>query len=234
MADRNQHTLSAQFVRERSILRNVYLWMTAGLALTGIVALFVSSNETITRALLGNQMLFFGLIIGELLLVIFLSARIMKMDAGIATLCFVAYSALNGVTLSLIFWVYTSTSITNVFFITAGTFAGMSVYALTTKRDLSGIGSYLIMGLWGVIIASVVNIFLRSDALYYLISYVGVAIFIGLTAYDTQIIKRWNESLSDDIGEQEYIKISILGALKLYLDFLNLFLFFLRIFGRRR
>jgi FtsH-binding integral membrane protein len=234
MADRNQNTLSAQFVRERSILRNVYLWMTGGLALTGAVALYVSTNQVITRALVENPMLFFGLIIGELLLVIFLSARIMKMEAGTATLLFVAYSALNGVTLSLIFLFYTGTSITNVFFITAGTFAGTSLYALTTKRDLSGIGHYLIMGLWGVIIASVVNFFLRSSALYYLISYIGVAVFIGLTAYDTQIIKRWNESLGDEVDEQMYMKISILGALKLYLDFVNLFLFFLRIFGRRR
>jgi len=234
MSDGNQFSISTQLTRERSILRNVYLWMTGGLALTGLVGYGVSNSPSIMRALILNPVLFFGLIIGELILVLFLSSRITSLSPAAATALFTGYSALNGVTLSLVFMAYTETSIHSAFFITAATFGGMSVYALTTKRDLTGLGHYLIMGLWGVIIASVINIFLRSEALYWITSYVGVAVFLGLTAYDTQIIKGWSSELSDSVGEAEYLKLSILGALKLYLDFINLFLFFLRIFGRRR
>ena len=234
MSDRNSSTLSAQFVRERSILRNVYLWMTGGLALTGIVARVVSTNQALIQALYSNMILLFVLIGAELLMVIVLSSQIMRLSAGAATALFIGYSGLNGVTLSFVFLIYTQQSIGMVFFITAATFGGMSLYALTTKRDLSTVGHYAIMGLWGVLIATLVNFFIRSEALYYLISYVGVAVFLGLTAYDTQIIKRWNEEMSDSVSEQMYVKISIIGALKLYLDFVNLFLFFLRIFGRRR
>jgi FtsH-binding integral membrane protein len=234
MSDRNPSTLTAQLVRERSILRNVYLWMTGGLALTGIIARLVSTNVTIARALYSNPMLLFLLIGAELILVIVLSSQIMRLSAAAATAMFIGYSGLNGVTLSFIFMIYTEASIANVFFITAATFGGMSLYALTTRRDLSTIGHYAIMGLWGVLIATLVNFFIRSEALYYLISYVGVAVFLGLTAYDTQVIKRWNAEMSDSVSEQEYVKISIIGALKLYLDFVNLFLFFLRLFGRRR
>jgi len=234
MSDRNVSSLSSQAVRTRSILRNTYLWMTGGLALTGVVAYAVASNPAMVRALVSNRILFFGLIVGELILVIYLSRRIMNLSPGAAVGGFALFAALNGVVLSVIFLAYTGTAITRVFFITAGTFAGVSLYAATTRRDLSGIGQYLIMGLWGIIIASLVNFFLRSESLYWIISYIGVAVFIGLTAYDTQIIKRWSEQHGDSVGEADYMRLSILGALKLYLDFLNLFLFFLRIFGRRR
>ena len=234
MSDRNVSSLSSQAVRTRSILRNTYLWMTGGLALTGVVAYAVASNPAMVRALVSNRILFFGLIVGELILVIYLSRRIMSLSPGAAVGGFALFAALNGVILSVIFLAYTGTAITRVFFITAGTFAGVSLYAATTRRDLSGIGHYLIMGLWGIIIASLVNFFLRSETLYWIVSYIGVAVFIGLTAYDTQIIKRWSEQHSDGVGEADYMRLSILGALKLYLDFINLFLFFLRIFGRRR
>ena len=234
MSDRNVSSLSPLAVRTRSILRNTYLWMTGGLALTGVVALGVASNPTIVQALVSNLILFFGLIVAELILVIYLSRKIMTLSPGAAVGGFAAYAALNGITLSVIFLAYTGTSIATVFFITAGTFAGVSLYAVTTRRDLSGIGHYLIMGLWGIIIASLVNFFLRSETLYWIISYVGVAVFIGLTAYDTQIIKRWSDQYGDSLPEADYMRLSILGALKLYLDFINLFLFFLRIFGRRR
>ena len=234
MSDRKTYSLSAQALRARSIIKNTYLWMTGGLALTGVVALAVASNPSIVRALVANRFLFFAIIIAELVLVIFLARRIMTLSPGAAVGGFVAYSILNGITLSLVFLAYTGTSIAAVFFITAGTFAGVSLYAATTTRDLSGIGHFLIMALWGVIIASLVNFFLRSEALYWIISYIGVALFIGLTAYDTQIIKRWSDQYGDKLGEAAYMRISILGALKLYLDFINLFLFFLRIFGRRR
>ncbi len=234
MSDRSQHVLSAQAAKERSLLRNVYLWMTAGLALTGIVALGVATNPNFVYTLVTNRLLFFGLIIGELFLVVFLSARIMTLSPAAATAAFAAYAVLNGVTLSVIFLAYTGQNIATALFITAATFGGMSVYALTTRRDLSGLGHYFIMGLWGLIIASLINIFLKSEAFYYLISYIGVAVFLGLTAYDTQRIKQMSDRMGVSAGEADYVRLSILGALRLYLDFINLFLFFLRIFGRRR
>jgi FtsH-binding integral membrane protein len=205
MSDRNVSSLSSQAVRTRSILRNTYLWMTGGLALTGVVAYAVASNPAMVRALVSNRILFFGLIVGELILVIYLSRRIMSLSPGAAVGGFALFAALNGVILSVIFLAYTGTAITRVFFITAGTFAGVSLYAATTRRDLSGIGHYLIMGLWGIIIASLVNFFLRSETLYWIVSYIGVAVFIGLTAYDTQIIKRWSEQHSDGVGEADYM-----------------------------
>jgi uncharacterized protein len=232
MATRQQ-VLSVPALRERSILRNVYLWMTAGLGLTGIIAWGMASDPAMVSRFVGSPILFYGAIIGEFALVLFLSARIMTMSAGAATLGFTAYSALNGLTMSVIFLAYTGANISLAFFVTAGTFAGMSLYAMTTKRDLSRFGSYLVMGLWGVIIASVVNFFFRSESLYWIISYAGVLLFMGLTAFDTQMIKRWNDEYGANISEAEYVKLSILGALKLYLDFINMFLFFLRIVGRR-
>lgn len=233
MAYSREQVLSMPQVREKNILRNVYLWMTAGLALTGVVAFGVAGNPSLMRAIVGNQLIFLLLIFGELGLVMYLGTRIMHMSASSATMAFAAYSILNGVTLSVIFLAYTGAEISLAFFTAAGTFAGMSLYAMTTKRDLSGIGHYLIMGLWGIIIASVINIFLRSSSLYYMISYIGVFVFIGLTAYDTQMIKRWNAQYGSSVTEEQYVKLSILGALKLYLDFINIFLFLLRIFGRR-
>ena len=229
----HEQILSNTAVRERSILRNVYLWMTMGLALTGVISLGMAGNPSMVRALASNPMLFFGAIIGEFVLVMYLSARIMKMSATAATLGFAAYAALNGVTLSVIFLAYTGESIAQAFFVAGGTFAGMSLWATVTKRDLSSIGNYLFMGLIGIIVASVVNIFFRSDVFSLLISLVGVALFLGLTAYDTQMIQRWNRQFGSSIGETDYVRLSIMGALKLYLDFINLFLFFLRIFGRR-
>lgn len=233
MSEKNFSLVSAA-ARERSVLRNVYTWMALGLALTGVVALGIASNPRLAAAIVTNPILFFGVIIGQFGLVMYLSARIHRMSTGAATMGFAAYAALNGVTLSVIFLVYTGTSIASTFFITAGTFAAMSVYALTTKRDLSGLSSYLMMGLWGIIIASLVNMFLRSPGMDWLISFVGVALFLGLTAYDTQIIKRWNDEAGYTSDEAVFVRISIMGALKLYLDFINLFLFMLRFFGRRR
>jgi uncharacterized protein len=225
---------AARGVRERSILRNVYLWMTGGLALTAVVALGVASNPTIIRTLVSSRFLFIGLFVAELAVVWVLSARIMKLSPAAAVGGFATYAVLNGVTLSIIFLAYTRSHVSTAFFVTAGTFAGMSLFAVTTKRDLSRVGSYLVYGLWGIIVASLVNFFLRSSVVEWIVSYVGVALFLGLTAYDTQLIKRWSEQAGGEIAEADYIRISILGALKLYLDFVNLFLFFLRIFGRRK
>ncbi len=225
---------SATAEKSRSLLRNVYLWMTGGLALTAVVALGVASNLDIVRAILSSRFLFFGLLIAEVGLVWFLSARIAKMTPVAATVAFAAYAVLNGVTLSVILLAYTAASLATALFITAGTFAGMSVYATVTRRDLAKVGTYLIYGLWGIILASVVNLFLKSPIVDWIVSYVGVAVFLGLTAYDTQVIRRWSAAGGDSLSEADYIRFSILGALKLYLDFINLFLFFLRIFGRRK
>ncbi len=233
MSDR-EYVLQSAAVRERSILRNVYLWMAAGLGVTGAVALAVSTNEAIVRTLASNTLLFIGIFVAQIALVIFLTARLQSLSPIAAAGGFGLYAVLNGVVLSFIFLAYTGASITMTLFITAGTFAGMSVYAMTTTRDLSSLRSYLFMGLIGVLVASLVNFFLRSEFLYWIISYAGVAVFLGLTAYDTQMIKRWNEQMGSRMSEADYVRLSMIGALKLYLDFINLFLFLLRIFGRRR
>jgi FtsH-binding integral membrane protein len=215
-------------------VRSVYNWMCIGLALTGFIAFYVSNNETIMRMVFGNQIIFFGIIIAELALVFSLAGMVNKMSASTATGLFVLYSALNGVTLSFIFLAYTRTSIYSTFFICAATFLVCSIYGWTTKRDLTSWGGFLMMGLFGIIIATVVNIFIRSSAMSMVISYIGVFVFVGLTAYDTQKLK--NMALTQPAGLDGSVvrKGAILGALSLYLDFINLFLMLLRIFGTGR
>ena len=215
-------------------VRSVYNWMFIGLAVTGLIALYVSSNETIVRFVFGNRLIFFGLIIAELALVFSISGMVNRMRASTATMLFVLYSALNGVTLSFIFLVYARASIVSTFFICSGTFLACSIYGWTTKRDLTSLGGFFIMGLFGIIIASVVNIFIRSSAMHMVISYIGVFVFIGLTAYDIQKLK--NMAMTQPAGLDGGVirKGAILGALSLYLDFINLFLFMLRIFGGGR
>jgi FtsH-binding integral membrane protein len=220
-------------VRVNSFIRSVYNWMAIGLGITGFVAYYVANTESLRQLIFGNQILFFGLIIAEFGLVIAISARIQKMQASTATALFVLYSALNGATLSLIFLIYTASSITSTFFICAGTFVACSIYGWTTKRDLTSVGGFMTMGLIGIIIASVVNIFLRSSAMYMIISYIGVIVFVGLTAYDTQHLKNMAMTQPDGLEAGVVRKGAILGALKLYLDFINLFLMLLRIFGNR-
>ena len=228
-------------VRVNDFVRSVYNWMAIGLALTGFIAYFVANNASLLGLLFqvaGNQlrptMLFYGLIIGELALVFILSARVQKMQASTATAMFVLYAALNGATLSMIFLAYTSTSIVSTFFICAATFVACSIYGWITKRDLTSFGGFLFMGLIGIIIASVVNMFIRSSAMHMIISYIGVFVFIGLTAYDTQHIKNMAMTQPDGLEAAVVRKGAILGALKLYLDFINLFLMLLRIFGSGR
>lgn len=213
-------------------LAKVFNWMAIGLGITGIVAFF-TANTGLARSIISSP-LFYVLIIAELGLVFFLSARINKIQAGTATMLFLGYSILNGLTLSVIFLAYTSSSIAGTFFITAGMFGAMAMYGLVTKRDLSGFGSFLIMGLFGIIIASIVNIFLKSSGLYWAISFIGVFIFTGLTAYDVQKIKKMGEQGIMNQGEDTIRKGSIMGALALYLDFINLFLMLLRFFGGSR
>lgn len=216
---------------QASVFRQMYIWMTLALAITGITALVVSGNDRIMYELLSNRALFWGLMIAEIVLVIFLAARVQKMSLGAATIAFIIYSVLNGVCMSVLFLVYTSESIASTFFITAGTFGITSLYGFATKKDLSSWRNLLVMALIGLIIASIVNIFLESNAMYWIISYAGVIIFTGLTAYDTNRFKKI--IYSNDVTEMSY-KYALLGALELYLDFVNMFIYLLRILGDRR
>lgn len=213
-------------------VRRVYNWMGLGLATTALVSLFTASSPNLLTFIFGNPLVFFGLIIAELGLVIWLGAGINRMQASTAVFMFFLYSALNGLTLSAIFIAYTSASIASTFFVTAGTFGAMSLYGYTTQRDLTSWGSFLFMGLIGIILASLVNLFFKSEAIYWLVTYAGIIVFVGLTAYDTQKIKAM---ASQGFGDQETErKGAVIGALQLYLDFINLFLMLLRVFGRRR
>jgi FtsH-binding integral membrane protein len=215
-----------------SFLPKVYAWMTAGLALTALASMLTLSSQQMLNLIFGNKLVFYALIFGELGLVIALSAAINKISSTTATLMFLLYSALTGVTFASLFLVYTSSSIASTFFIAAGTFGSVSIYGYVTKRDLTGWGSFFFMGLIGIIVASVVNIFLQSAMMTWIISYVGVFVFVGLTAYDTQKIKQIGEAGFSD--EESRKKSAIIGALRLYLDFINLFLMLLRIMGNRR
>ncbi len=221
-------------VRVNSFVRSVYNWMALGLGLTGVLAYAVANSPEIQSLVFGTPMVFFGLIIAQLAMVFMISARIQRMQASTATLLFMLYSALNGVTLSGIFLVYAHSSITSTFFICAATFTACSIYGWTTRRDLTSMGGFLTMGLIGIIIASVVNMFIQSNAVSTIVSYIGVLVFVGLTAYDTQHIKNMALSQPADIDASAVRKGAILGALKLYLDFINLFLMLLRIFGSNR
>jgi FtsH-binding integral membrane protein len=220
-------------VRVNDFIRSVYNWMAIGLALTGFVSFYVASTPALLNLIYRNQILFFGLIIAELALVFIISARIQRMQATTATALFLLYSTLNGLTLSFIFIFYTRSSIASTFFVCAATFIACSIYGWTTKRDLTSLGGFLMMGLIGIIIASLVNIFIRSSAMYMIISYIGVLVFVGLTAYDTQNLKAMAIAQPANIGAGAIRKGAILGALKLYLDFINLFLMLLRILGNR-
>ena len=214
------------------LMRKVYLWMTMALVITGFTAYYVATNEMLITALVTNQILFWGLAIGELALVIGLTAAINRLSLTTATLMFVLYSVINGATMSFIFLLYTASSITSVFFITAGTFAAMALFGYFTKTDLTSMGKFLLMALIGIIIATIVNIFTKSQGLAVILNYLGVLVFVGLTAYDSQKIKQMLQ-MAPDAGEGAQ-KIALLGALSLYLDFINLFLYMLRIFGSRR
>ena len=213
--------------RERSFIRSVYAWMFGGLILTALAALWVVSSPAMQQ-LIFTTPLRWVLLFAELGLVFYLSLRITKMSAGTAASVFLVFSLLNGLTLSSIFFVYTAGDISLAFFTAAGMFGAMSVYGMVTKRDLTSWGSFFFMGLIGIVMASVVNIFLRSSALTWTVSILGVFIFLGLTAYDNQKLKAY--ATSPTLREN----LAVIGALSLYLDFINLFLFMLRIFGGRR
>jgi FtsH-binding integral membrane protein len=221
-------------VRVNSFIQGVYNWMALGLGLTGLVAFFVANSPALLQLIFGNKLIFFGLIIGQLALVFTISSRVHKMEASTATKLFILYAALNGATLAVVFLAYTASSIASTFFICAATFGACSIYGMTTKRDLTSLGGFLFMGLIGIIIASVVNIFIGSSAVSMIVSYIGVFIFIGLTAYDTQRLKAMALTQPEGLDADVIRKGSILGALSLYLDFINMFLFMLYIFGGSR
>ncbi len=213
-----------------TLMRKVYVWMTLALVITGFTAYYVAHSNFIFT-LVSNSALMWGLIIAELALVIGLSAAIRKLSLTAATLMFVVYSIINGLTLASIFLIYTQESITQVFFITAGTFAVMALIGYTTKTDLTSLGKYLFMGLIGIIIATLVNLFFHNSMVTTVVSYLGVLIFVGLTAYDTQKIKQM--CMSFDYADTNAQKLALLGSLTLYLDFINLFIHLLSILGKR-
>jgi len=214
-------------------MAQVYGWMTCGLLLTAFVAWFAANTPSVMQLVFANQITFFGLIIVQLVLVFVLSGMVHKMSGAVATALFMLYSALTGLTMASIFLVYTYSSIASTFFIAAGMFGAMSFWGYTTKRDLSGMGNMLFMALIGIVLATLVNFWLKSTALMWAVTYIGVVVFVGLTAYDTQKLKNIGEGINVD-DKENLRRFSIMGALTLYLDFINLFLMLLRIFGNRR
>lgn len=217
-----------------AFFRKVYNWMAAGLILTAITAHVVASSDAMVNALYSSRGLLMALVIVEVGLVFFLSMAINKISAATASMLFIAYSLLNGVTLSSVLLVYTSESVFAAFLTTAGMFGAMSVYGLYTKRDLTSMGGFLMMGLWGLIIAMVVNMFLGSSMLELVISGIGVLVFMGLTAYDTQYLRELGGQVDVNGLDDTPRKMVIIGSLKLYLDFVNLFIYLLRFLGNRR
>lgn len=214
-------------------MAQVYGWMTCGLLLTAFVAWYASRTPVLLQFIFSSQITFFGLIIAQLALVFVISGMINRLSGAVATSLFMLYSSLTGLTLASIFIVYTASSIASTFVVTAGMFGAMTLYGYTTKRDLSRFGNLLFMALIGIVLASLVNIWLKSTAMMWAVTYIGVLVFVGVTAYDTQKLKNMGAQLSLE-NKDQFRKYSIIGALSLYLDFINLFLMLLRIFGNRR
>ena len=214
-----------------ALMRKVYLWMTLAMVITGFTAYLVATNMSLLSLIYSSKVVMWGLIIVELAIVFGVTAAINKLSLPVATLLFILYSVINGALLSSIFLIYTLSSISTVFFITAGTFGAMSLFGYTTKQDLTSWGKILMMAVVGLIIATIVNLFVKSSGLEMIVSYIGVLIFVGLTAYDTQKIKEMCLQ-APDMGETMQ-KFALLGALSLYLDFINIFIYLLRIFGKQ-
>lgn len=212
------------------LMRKVYLWMTLALMITGITAAGVANSPNILALIYSSQVVMWGIIIAEFGLVIYISARLEKLSLSTATTLFALYSILNGVMLSSIFLLYSTAIISKVFFITAGTFGVTALYGYATKKDLSSLGNILFMALIGLVIATIVNVFMKSAMFDLILSYIGVIIFVGLTAWDSQKIKHMMMGQQD--ADESAQKLALIGALSLYLDFINLFLYLLRIFGR--
>ncbi len=225
-------TVVADPAIERAFIARVYGWMAIALAITGLVATATATDPALIAWILDVPFGLLGIIALQLILVVVLTAAIDGLNAGVATGLFIAYAALTGFTFSTLFYVFTAESIGAVFFITAGTFALVSLYGFITKTDLTRVGNLAFMGLIGILLASLINLFLRSEAIYWIVTYVGVLVFVGLIAAKTQQLRRMAHGLSDN-GELRS-KASVVGALSLYLSFINLFLYLLRIFGRRK
>jgi len=225
-------SVDATAAEQQRFMVRVYNWMTAGLGITGFMAFYISNSPAMMNIIFGNPIMPIALIITQIGLVFWLATRVMQMSASKATGVFMLYAGLTGITFSAIFMAYTTASIFSTFLVTAGTFGTMSMYGYTTKKDLTSWGSFLFMGLIGIIIASLVNMFMQSSMMHMIITYAGVLIFVGLTAYDTQKIKEMN--ILGNEGTEEDTKEAIRGALTLYLDFINLFLMLLRLMGDRR
>ena len=233
MSQQVSYSQNQTIARTNTFIRSVYNWMAIGLVLTGLTAYYIASNESMVKFIYGTPGLTLILFLVLIGFVFFLSARIQKIKASTATGIFTAYAILNGVVFSSIFMVYTATSIFSTFIICSATFLGCSIYGMTTKKDLTSLGSFMFMGLIGIIIASLVNMFIQSSAMQMIISYVGVIIFVGLTAYDTQKLKNMSLTMPSDATGAMVRKGAIMGALTLYLDFINLFIMLLHIFGSR-
>ncbi|MBO0938356.1 Bax inhibitor-1/YccA family protein [Fibrella sp. HMF5335] len=238
MENKNQSFVQNRYITPEDVQREqaafmtqVYGWMSIALLITAVVSIYTASSEALLTMIFSNRLVFYGLLISEVLMVIGLSAAINRLSSSAATALFITYAAVNGLTMAVIFLIYTGSSIASTFFITAGTFGAMSAYGYMTKTDLSSWGNLLFMGIIGLIIASVVNIFLHSETIYWITSFVGVLIFTALTAYDTQRIKAM---ITLGLTPHEERKGAIIGALRLYLDFVNMFLYLLRFFGGRK
>lgn len=217
----------------QTYMAQVYGWMACGLFLTAFVSWYTVQSPVLLEFVFSSQITFIGLIVLQLVLVMALSAMVHKLSASAATGMFMLYAALTGVTISSIFLRYTYSSIVSTFVVSGGMFAVISLYGYTTRRDLSGFGSLLFMGLIGIVLASLVNFWLKSEALMWAVTYIGVFVFVGLTAYDTQKLKHIGNQI--DVNDSTNLRrYSIMGALTLYLDFINLFLMLLRIMGNRR
>lgn len=218
---------------QSTLLRSVYVWMTLALVITGFVSMYVAQSYQMISFIFGNKLALWGMLIAELAVVFYLSARINSISFTKATVMFIIYSILNGATLASIFLVYTMSSIASTFFVAAGTFGVMALYGYVTKSDLTRIGNICLMALIGLIIATLVSMFWQNSMLQMIITYVGVILFVGLTAYDSQKIKRLLTADGIEVTEETQ-KIALLGALTLYLDFINLFLYLLRLLGDRK
>jgi FtsH-binding integral membrane protein len=232
MTEQKAEMLRNVTAREHSIIKNVYLWMTAALAITAAVSYGVASSPSLMNVFLGSSAGLLLLIVAQFVIVFFLSARLDKMSQSAAIATFLAYSVVNGIMFSTLFYAYSLGTIYKAFFSATLMFAGMSVYAMTTKRDLNSWGYYLTVSLWGLVIASLMNMFFHSSGMDYILSFIGIGIFLGLTAWDTQKMVRVNDQYGYNMDEETYTKVSVVFALSLYLDFLNIFLYLLRLFGR--
>jgi len=229
-SDRTFQTPALAEERISAFLRSVYGWMCVGLGITAVTAFVIAASPDVVFAIARNRLLFWGLMIAQLGLVFTLSARVDRMSPGLASVLFIAYSALTGVTMSFVLLAFTATSVGTTFVVTAGMFGALALYGTATSRSLAGLGPLLFMGLIGIVLASVVGIFWHSDALQFVISFIGVIVFTGLTAYDAQRLK----AMALAMPSGHTTSYAIVGALALYLDFINLFLFLLRLFGNRR